>query len=38
MTFLIKPLAIVSHLHRSAAVTSQNGLFSSTFFPAGVGT
>jgi hypothetical protein len=38
MTFLIKVLSIVDQLHRSAAVASQNGPRSSTFFFAGVGT
>ena len=38
MTFFIKAPSIVNHLHRSAAVASQNGLCSSTFFSSGVGT
>jgi hypothetical protein len=38
MTFFFKVLSVVSPLHRSAAVASQNGLRSSTFFSSGVGT
>ncbi len=37
MNFRNQVLSLVSPMHRSAAVASQNGLRSSTFYPAGVG-